>query len=66
MFTVEWLKDGNPVYREAMIGSSAEDVLRVARTLSETAKQASGTDPDTLRVTDHMTSQTTFEAIAHA
>ena len=65
MFTVEWLKDGKPVHREAMLGSKLADVLRLAHERLPTALEASGMKPDSIRVTDHMSNQTTLETIIY-
>jgi hypothetical protein len=61
LFTVEWLKDGKIVRREAVLGANLADVLKGARTDIAKAKEASGVAPDTIRVTDHMTNMTMLE-----
>jgi len=66
MFTVEWLKDGSPVHTEAMLGANGADVLKMALSRTKDAQEASGVEPDSLRITDHMTNQTTIEKITHA
>ena len=66
MFTVEWLKEGRPIHRESMLGAKLGDTLRLAHSLTTTAKEASGVEPDAVRVTDHMTNRTVVEKIANA
>jgi hypothetical protein len=66
MFTVEWLKDGNIVHREAMLGANISDTLKLARTRLDDVKKASGAKPDTLRITDHMTNRVATERTPYA
>jgi hypothetical protein len=56
MFTVEWLKAGNPVLEVAMLGNEVADALAKAKTMSAPK------DADTIRVTDHRTSAVFWKA----
>ena len=62
MFTVEWLKDGKMVHRQAVLGARIADVLKIAREPLPAELEASGVVPDAIRVTDHMTNQVTIES----
>jgi hypothetical protein len=63
MFTVEWLKDGAPIQKEAMLGANVNDVLRVARAEVPKVAATSGSAPDKIRVTDHSCNKTTIEKV---
>jgi hypothetical protein len=63
MFIVEWLKDGQQVHQEVMLGANVEAVLAAAKTELPRICAAAGSNPDAIRIKDAASGATTIEKI---
>ena len=63
MFIVEWLKNGQPIHKQAMLGARVDDVLKAARSDVENVRKTSSTAPDAIRILDASCGKVTVQAI---